>query len=97
MLTFIKEYCVTDNGTRHLVIRSKFYDNSLEYFLQLFEEAKKDFPTLDLQPKDIEAEEYDGDTHRGQRGIEFSAPKDVEISIPKEYKLWNDLSHIPRK
>lgn len=57
--------------------------STLDYFLLLFEEAKKDFPALGLSPQKIvvlkKTEEWGTFD-----GIMFEVPEEVEI--PKEYQ-----------
>ncbi len=87
-IIIIKEYISTPNGERVVfILRTEYYDDSLRYFMDLFEEAQKNFPKL--TPKQIKALCYNSDTHRRQRGIEFTLPNPVVI--PKEYNLCIDL------
>ena len=77
-----------NTGKVLFMLRTDFYDNSLDYFLKLFEDAKKDFP--DLKAEDITCQEYGGDTIKGLRGIEFDFDPPVKgstksVEIPKEY------------
>ncbi len=85
-MDIIKQYFQLKSGFVLFILRTNLYSESLQYFLTLFEEAKKDFP--DIKAKDIAATEYDGDTIRGTRGIEFRIkPKGkAKVKIPKEYK-----------
>ena len=70
------------------MLRTDMHDNSLDYFLQLFAEAIKDFPNL--KAKDVICQEYGGDTVRGIRGIEFDfyppqKGSTKTVKIPKGY------------
>ena len=77
-----------NTGRVLFILRTDLYDDSLDYFLKLFKEAKKDFPNL--KPEDIMCQEYGGDTIKGLRGIEFIFDAPVKgssksVKIPKGY------------
>ena len=94
----IKEYCYHEfsgNTTMFFSIRTKYYDNSILYYMELLDELKKDFPDIVINPKHVKALEYGGNTYRGQRGIEVKLPNDV--LIPADYTLVSDLNHLPTK
>jgi len=76
----IKEYCTGKKIS--IILRTETYDNSLQYFLMLFEEAKKDFPNLTAE--DVKAALYAPPIHESQRGIEFTISLDDKI--PEGYK-----------
>lgn len=78
-----------NTGKILFILRTDYYNNTLDYFLQLFVEAKKDFP--DLKATDVSCREYGGDTIKGLRGIEFyfDAPtkgSSKTVKIPKGYE-----------
>lgn len=78
----IKECVPTPDKDRMVfVLRTEHLDNSLKYYIDLFEEAKKDFPKLETRI--VKAYLYQGDTHKGQRGIEFSVA--MPCKIPDGY------------
>jgi hypothetical protein len=95
-MEIFKTYYKFQNGVRKrntgkilFILRTDLYDNSLDYFLQLFAEAKKDFPNL--TQKDVICREYGGRTVSGLRGIEFyfDPPKKGStktVKIPKGYE-----------
>jgi hypothetical protein len=73
-----REYVLNNNcGTIHFVVRTRLYDNSVQYWLDLVEIAKQDFPDLNL--KEVETIVYGGDSIRKTRGIEFTLKRPVEI------------------
>jgi len=97
-IKLIKEYCYHEfsgKTTMFFSIRTKFYDNSVLYFMELLDELRKDFPDIVINPKHVEALEYGGDTYRGQRGIEIKLPDDV--LIPADYELVSNFDHMPTK
>ncbi len=78
-----------ETGEILFILRTDLYDNSLDYFLKLFAEAKKDFPHLEA--KNVICREYGGDTISGTRGIEFGRSPFLKnskktVKIPKGYK-----------
>ena len=77
MMIIIKE---NQKGTKRLCIRTNSYANSLKHFNMLYDEAKKDFPSLET--KDIEIMHYGGMRIKYTYGIEFAAIGD----IPDSYK-----------
>lgn len=92
-LVFIKVFDYVA-GEIFVSIRATLYSSSIGYFLRLLEEAKKDFPDIRFDPEDVEAVEYGGDTHKGQRGIEFSVNK--ETDIPLDYSM-DSFKLLPHK
>jgi hypothetical protein len=77
----------------HFVIRTRLYNDSIQYYLDLVEIAKQDFPEKDypdLNMKEIQAVVYGGDRFRKTRGIEFTLEN---VKIPKEYKEIHKLEH----
>ena len=69
-IKIIKEHVVNEkNKTIHFIIRTKLYDDSVQYWLDLVEIAKQDFPKLDLSK--VKSVVYGGDSYKGTRGIEF--------------------------
>ena len=73
------------DGTRFCILTSRYYDDSLAYFLFLFGIAKKDFP--ELEEKDCKTHQYAGRFRKGMRGLEFSIKADA---MPEEYKEWSN-------
>lgn len=67
------------------VIRQDNYCSTLKHFSDMFAEAKKDFPGLDMA--DVEVERYGGDRHKYQFGIEFQ-PTDA---VPDRYEAIHQL------
>jgi hypothetical protein len=55
------------------VLRTDNYVHTLAHFLELFEEAKKDFP--ELKPEDVEIVHYGGERYAKTFGMEFEIPK----------------------
>jgi hypothetical protein len=51
------------------VVRTKRYDSKLSAYLEMLDEARKDFPGL--KAVDVEAVIYGGEYFKGTRGIEF--------------------------
>ena len=54
------------------VLRTDSYIHTLAHFLELFEEAKKDFPGL--KPEEVEIVRYGGIRYAKTFGIEFRIP-----------------------
>lgn len=79
-MKIIKEYVPTQ---KIIILRSNTYASNLQYFLNLLDEARKDFPQIDLKPEDIEIVHYGGRHYRRTFGIEFRNDKEVEV--PEEY------------
>lgn len=80
-MKIIKEYCETVNK---YVIRSNTYAHEWEYFKNLINEAKKDYPTLDEDK--IEIVQYAGERYKRTYGIEFRVeekPKEEYFRIRK--------------
>ena len=65
-MDIIKEYCY---DARRVILRSSTYSRSMEYFNELYAEAKKDFPFL--TPDMVEVTHYAGRRYKGTFGIEF--------------------------
>ncbi len=81
-ISITKQFVLSETRPKIVfILRTEMYDDRLSYFLDLFEEAKKDFP--DLVAKQVKALKYGGDTHKGQRGIEFTF--DLPYKIPDGY------------
>ncbi len=77
-----KHWVLTPDKKRLVfVLMTDYYDKRLSYFLELFEEAKKDFP--ELKAKQVNAQYYNSDVHKGHRGIEFSM--ELPVGIPDGY------------
>lgn len=62
----------------HIIIRSLRYGSSIGYFNKLVEQAKKDFPNINVES--IEVVQYGGRHYARTYGIEFSVK-------PNEYPL----------
>lgn len=72
----IKEYCPK---AETCVIRLETYSRKLYHIEGLFQEAKKDFPTLNAN--DVGIYLYGKNTgYEGTFGIEFIVPKNAKIS-----------------
>jgi len=93
-IPIIKEYIIHDKGRSiTFLVRTTLYNNSFEYYNDLAKIAMEDFIlTLD----EIKAVEYGGDTHKGQRGVEFTLPNDPQrTGIPKDYTEVCSLKSFP--
>ena len=92
-VTIRKEYVLQSKGIRDekiknppkiwFVIRTDLYDSGLQYFLDLLEIAKQDFPDLELDKNDVKALQFGGDRIKGLRGLEFEYP--MPCKIPEGY------------
>ncbi|MBI2121034.1 MAG: hypothetical protein HYT94_05420 [Parcubacteria group bacterium] len=67
------------------VVRTNCYGSQLSFFLELFEEAKKDFPTL--TPEDVRVIHFGGQFYSGTFGIEFTPPE----TVPAIYQTIREL------
>ena len=77
-IEIIKEYVVnTKCKTIHFTVRTTLYDDSVQYWLDLVEIAKKDFSELNLS--EVKSIIYGGCSYKGTRGIEFPLNKPVKI------------------
>ncbi|MFA5051650.1 MAG: hypothetical protein WC544_01140 [Patescibacteria group bacterium] len=85
----IREFCVTTGGLR-VVLRTITYINTFDFFLALFEDAKRFFPNL--QPENVEIVYYDGEPHARTFGIEFKA--DSPGDIPAEFNQISELKLV---
>lgn len=89
----IREYVVHNNGRSiTFILRTNFYSSTLDYWQDLYDLAHND-GFKDLHPNKTKCREYDGDTHRGQRGIEFVY--DMPVTIPDRYEQRTKM--IPTK
>ena len=73
-------------------IRTNYYASDLEYFLNLFEIAKKDFP--ELREEDVKFVHYRGQRIKGIFGLEFS--RDGYKGKKREYnkKGYEEREHV---
>jgi hypothetical protein len=73
-------------------IRTNYYASDLEYFLNLFEIAKKDFP--ELKEEDVKFVHYGGQRIKGIFGLEFS--RQGYKGKKKEYKAkgYEEREHV---
>jgi len=77
-MAFIKEFRPRKAGTNIApkgIVRSLGGSHGLEKAMEMFEAAKKDFPTLDHC--DVDVVKFGGDSYRGTMGIEFRSPVEV--------------------
>jgi hypothetical protein len=79
-MEIIKEYrdCI-------VVLRTKTYAKTLGYFVELFNEAKKDFPQLD--PDNVQVVKYGGRYYKGTMGIEFEIVGDKPVDYREIVEL----------
>jgi hypothetical protein len=75
---------------RRCFIHEDNYTRDLEKFEKLFQEAKKDFPSLTRE--DVKVFVFNGDTHKGQCGIDFTPPADTPI--PVSYKQVTVMEYV---
>ena len=73
--TIIKE-CI--HSHKKCAITTNCYGSSLRFIDELFDEAKKDFPTLERN--DVEVVKYGGRIRKQMYGLEFMAPGPVPAS-----------------
>ena len=87
-MTIIKERCrrTRKSPVVRCVVRTDTYAKTLQHFLNLLAEARKDFP--DLSAREVEVVHYGGRHYRGTFGIEFSAKKD---EVPRSYGIIRNL------
>lgn len=84
-MKIIKEYCPASNVA---VLRFNSYGSRLSYFMTLFHEAQKDFPTLDYGS--VRVIQFGGERYKRTFGIEFAVdgcPDDYEEISQLEYTL----------
>ena len=74
-MEYKKEYWKYD-GKYWGSIRTRTYNDSLIYILDIWEIIKKDYP--DARPESVKVVEYGGDSIRGQRGLEFPINKPIK-------------------
>lgn len=82
-MEIIRQYSIE---SKRCVIRTNTYKSDLSYFMNLFEEARKDFPDLKLD--EVKVEHYGGDRHKGIFGIEFDRPEEI---VPETYVRMEKL------
>ncbi len=89
-IKIIKEYVVNkEYGTIHFTVRTTLYDESVQYWLDLVEIAKQDFPDLNLDK--VNTIVYGGDCQKGTRGVEFTL--NIPVEIPKGYEKRSRLEY----
>ncbi len=71
------------------IVRTTLYDDSIQYFLDLLEILKKDFPDLDTN--DIKSLVYGGMFYKRTRGLEITIDKPVKI--PEEYEERSQVEY----
>jgi len=81
----VEKIVTTKGKTKLYIITSKYYNDSLAYFLFLTGIAKKAFP--ELKDEDIEIKHYVGRFRKGHGGIEFSVECD---KVPDDYEELSD-------
>jgi hypothetical protein len=79
----IKEF---KGGT--VVLRTNTYCNAVAYIQHLFNEAKKDFPTLDAEK--VRTVIFGGRHYKGTMGIEF----DTMLEKPEAYEEIAELERV---
>lgn len=79
MSEIIKEYCKQEKGHR-FILRLPHYGHSLYQIMSLYQEAGKDFGTLDSQKVDVV--QYGGKVYKRTFGIEFNSM----VEPPEGYK-----------
>jgi hypothetical protein len=87
-MQIIKEYYKPGKGPPRFFLRTLDYSRSLDKFLALVEEGKKDFPML--SPEYVKIVHFGGDNYRYTWGIEFDWPVEIR-DIPKAYKRIETL------
>jgi len=87
-MTIEKYVCPPNDGSRQdrVIFTTRTYAQTLWFLVDLYNEAKKDFPNLKMS--DVDVNRYGGDSRNGMYGIEFYGD-----TIPKEYIRINDLNH----
>ena len=80
----IKEYCPESQTA---VIRAGHYGSKLAMFIQMFQKALEDFPSLSTQ--DVEVVRYGGKHYAKTFGIEFK----VGHYAPEEYTRISQLEY----
>ena len=74
----IKEFVLNERyETIHFTVRTKWYNDSVQYWLDLIDILKKDFPDADLNK--VKSVVYGGDCYKKTRGIELTLDKPVKI------------------
>jgi hypothetical protein len=81
-MDYLKEY---STESQKYVIRTDTYAHSVEHIQNMFAEAQKDFP--DLQVKDVDVVYYAGQRFSRTFGIEFRAVG----TIPDSYREIHQL------
>lgn len=71
------------------ILRTETYNNKLILFFILYIEAMKDFPNLNLSPKDVQIAHFAGDRFKGTFGIEFNIYN--ANGIPTDYQQISEL------
>ncbi len=84
-MKIIREY---STYAKICVIRTNIYGSQLSHFMNLFNEAKKDFP--DLKPEEVDIKQFGGRRYKRTFGIEFDRP---EESVPETYNRIENLEH----
>lgn len=80
---------IKESTGKHCVLRTDTYAHSLAHIEMLFQEAKKDFPSL--KAEDVQVVYYGGDRYARTNGIEFPVPEGA--SVPQEYLLIAHLEY----
>jgi len=81
-IRIIKEYNNLKDNTIIFTVRTELYDDSAQYWLDLVEIARQDFP--DLKFDDVKTFIYGGQVYKKTRGIEFVFDIPLE-AIPDGY------------
>lgn len=81
-IKIIKEFVVNEEyNTIHFIVRTGYYNDSVQYWLDLIEILKKDFANVDLN--NVKSIVYGGRCYKHTRGIELTL--DEPIEVPKGY------------
>jgi hypothetical protein len=82
----VKSFAITGNENYRCQVRLTHYGNFLSYFLALYLEAKKDFPSLTKEQ--VKVVQVGENTIRHYWGIEFSTG-----TLPPE--TYSELTKLP--
>jgi hypothetical protein len=81
----VKQYRKSPDAPTRIVVRMDNYGHRLSDFLTLWQQAKKDFPTL--TESDVEIVHYGGRYIKGYFGLEFQSAE----TIPPDYQQIREL------
>ncbi len=81
---------IKESTGKHAVLRTDTYVHTLAHINMLFEEAKKDFPSL--KAGGVEVVRYGGERYARTTGVEFEIPEGA--TIPAAYQHIEELELI---